>query len=157
MFTLVCSFSFIALYKNVVLQTPPGNAVVLTELGGGVLFENKNSLLFLLGNHDGRTAKRLIESIDKAVTEKVSEIINNSPFMSLLTDGSQARKTGDDKEMMLTRIEKNGNTRLQNISQYLSQYVLQAIILHSIFRSTYVFNDIFAPDVRIWGNWCTGY
>ena len=45
--------------------------------------------------------KRLIESI-RAVTEKVSEIINNSPFMSLLMDSSQARKTGDYKEMMLT-------------------------------------------------------
>lgn len=36
-------------------------------------------------------------------------MLNDAPFMSLLTDGSQARKTGDDKEMILTRIEKNGS------------------------------------------------
>lgn len=28
--------------------------------------------------------------------------------MPLLTDGSQARKTEDDKEMMLARVERNG-------------------------------------------------
>ncbi|XP_057298429.1 uncharacterized protein LOC130629293 isoform X2 [Hydractinia symbiolongicarpus] len=29
-------------------------------------------------------------------------------FFSILTDGSQARKTGNDKGMVLTRTEKNG-------------------------------------------------
>ena len=60
------------------------------------------------GNHDHRTAKKLITSIDQAVREKLQFVLNKSPFMSVLSDGSQARKTGDDKEIVLTRIERNG-------------------------------------------------
>ena len=40
-------------------------------------------------------------AIFQVVTKKCCEIINSKPFFGLLTDGSQARKTGDDKEMVL--------------------------------------------------------
>lgn len=80
----------------------------LHHFGMLIQTQRKNGVKFISGNHNGRTAKALVESIDKAVTEKVRKILNDSPFMSLLTDGSQARKTGDDKEMMLARVERNG-------------------------------------------------
>ena len=40
-------------------------------------------------------------AIFQVVTKKCCEIINSKPFFGLLTDGSQAHKTGDDKEMVL--------------------------------------------------------
>ena len=36
--------------------------------------------------------------------KKCCEIINSKPFFGLLTDGSQAHKTGDDKEMVLLKL-----------------------------------------------------
>ena len=58
--------------------------------------------------NDGRAAKEYISSISQAVTEKCVVILGSKNFMSLLTDGSQARKTLDDKEMVLVRVERNG-------------------------------------------------
>ena len=43
------------------------------------------------------------------IREKVAQILGSSNFMAVLTDGSQARKTGSDKEMVLIRTERNGN------------------------------------------------
>lgn len=62
----------------------------------------------MLGKHDHRTAKELFTSIYKAVTERCRKIISDKPCFALLTDGSQARKTGDDKEMVLIQTEHKG-------------------------------------------------
>ena len=40
--------------------------------------------------------------------EKCCEIIDLKPFLGLLTDRSQARKTGDDKEMVLLKTDYKG-------------------------------------------------
>ena len=50
-------------------------------------------------------------------------MVNNAPFFSLLSDGSQARKTGEDKELLLTRIVRNGTpiyllVNLLNMSEF---------------------------------------
>ena len=34
--------------------------------------------------------------------------MDSKPFFGLLTDGSQARKTGDDKEMVLLKTDYKG-------------------------------------------------
>lgn len=47
-----------------------------------------------------RTAKKLIKLL-KAGYKKITNLLNSS----LLTDSSQARKTKDDKELVLARIE----------------------------------------------------
>ena len=60
------------------------------------------------GKQDGRAAKEYISCITEAVKEKCTAIIASTHFMSLLTDGSQARKSGADKEMVLVRVERNG-------------------------------------------------
>ena len=51
----------------------------------------------LVGQHDHRTAKKLITAIFQVVTKKCYDIIDSKPFFGLLTGGSQARKTVDDK------------------------------------------------------------
>ena len=65
-------------------------------------------IYFVIAKHDEHAAKEYISYLALAVQEKVTGILVKKDFMSLLTDGSQARKTGDDKEMVLLRIEHNG-------------------------------------------------
>lgn len=76
-----------------------------------------------LGRDDSRAAKEFIHSIGVAVKAACEELIRKSPFISLLSDGSQARKTQEDKELMLTRIVRNGAplyllVDLLNMSEY---------------------------------------
>ena len=46
--------------------------------------------------------------IASAIKEKVTKIINDKSFFSILSDGSQARKTKDEKELILVRVEREG-------------------------------------------------
>ena len=57
---------------------------------------------------DHRTTKKLISAIFQVVTKKCCEIIDLKPFSGLLTDGSQAPKTCDDKEMVLVKTDRKG-------------------------------------------------
>ena len=43
-----------------------------------------------------------------AIQEKVAGIVANKKLMAMLSDGSQARKTNDKKELALLAIEKEG-------------------------------------------------
>ena len=60
-----------------------------------------------LGHENGKSRREFISYIADAVKERVAAFLASSHFMSVLTDGSQARKTGSDKEMVLIRIERN--------------------------------------------------
>ena len=62
----------------------------------------------LTGKDDSRSYREFLTAIDKAVTEKVAVIIASSNFFGVLSDGSQARKTQSDKEMVMVRLERNG-------------------------------------------------
>ena len=49
--------------------------------------------------------------------------VQAAPFFTILSDGSQARKTGSEKELVLARIEKDGNVvhfvvALENVDVY---------------------------------------
>ena len=72
-------------------------------------------IYFNTGKCDGKFAKKLMESIQFAVKERLNLIIEKSNFLSILTDGSQARKTGDDKELVLVRAERNGKEIVQKL------------------------------------------
>ena len=86
-----------------------------TVSGGAKGFHKSNhhkSYLFkfsLIGHDDGKTAQEFISYIADAITE-VAIILASAHFMSVLTDGSQARKTGTNKEMVLVRTQRNGNS-----------------------------------------------
>lgn len=43
-----------------------------------------------------------------AITRRISQIISDSECFSLLSDGSQARKSGGEKELVFIRVIKNG-------------------------------------------------
>ncbi|XP_065667917.1 uncharacterized protein LOC136088170 [Hydra vulgaris] len=74
-----------------------------------VEIQKENSIPIVSGTSDGRAAKKFIRSIYSAVLEKSNLILNQSHFYSILPDGSQARKTGVDKELVLLKTTLKGS------------------------------------------------
>ena len=70
--------------------------------------QKQNGVKLIQGKQDGRTAKEFVHCISEAIVEKVAVILASSNFMSVLSDGSQARRTGSEKDLILTRIERGG-------------------------------------------------
>ena len=63
-----------------------------------VLFKKAYSSLSL--------AREYIHYIADAIREKLAGIVAEEKFMAMLSHGSQARKTNDEKELVLLRIEQ---------------------------------------------------
>ena len=57
---------------------------------------------------DNHAVSEYLGSTVTAIDETVTVIMASSHFSSLLSDGSQARKTGSDKELVLIRVERGG-------------------------------------------------
>ena len=70
--------------------------------------QRMNGVRLIDGKDDCKATGEYFDAITKAVTEKVAAVIASKNAMSLLSDGSQARKTKSDKEMVLVRVERNG-------------------------------------------------
>ena len=70
--------------------------------------QKQNGIKLIQGKQDGRAAKEFIHCISAAIQEKVAVVLAGSDFMSVLSDGSQARKTGREKDLILTRVERGG-------------------------------------------------
>ena len=88
-----------------------------------VAAQRENGVRLIEGCDDGCAAKQFINAISTAVKDKVAAILVEKEFVSCLSDGSQARKTGDEMELILTRVERNGLpcyfvTSLALMSQY---------------------------------------
>ena len=56
---------------------------------------------------DGRTGREFSKCVADTVREKCPQIIKQSKFLTLLSDGSQARKTSKEKEQILLRTQRN--------------------------------------------------
>lgn len=67
-----------------------------------------NGVRLVHGKNSSNAAREFVHFIAKATTEKCAGIISGSDFMSILSDGSQARKTNDEKELVLVRVERSG-------------------------------------------------
>ena len=61
-----------------------------------------------LDHENGKSGQEFISYIADAVKERVEAFLTSSDFMSILTDGSHARKARIDKEMVVIRTERNG-------------------------------------------------
>ena len=72
------------------------------------IFFNNLFISIFLGHDNSNTAREFIEYIGKAVIERCASIIQEANFMTFLSYGSQARKTGSDKEMVLSRVMRKG-------------------------------------------------
>ena len=73
-----------------------------------VKVQRKNGVRLIEGHDDGKAAREFIHYIADTISEKTAAILGNSNFMSILTDGSQATKTGSEKGLVLIRTERNG-------------------------------------------------
>lgn len=49
-----------------------------------------------------------MSEIAEAIRETVAVLLCNATAFSILTDGSQPRKTGSEKELVMVRVEKAG-------------------------------------------------
>nr|XP_047135793.1 uncharacterized protein LOC124812788 [Hydra vulgaris] len=63
---------------------------------------------FINRKETGFTGRELIKCCANTVREKCYKILKNCNFFSILSDRSQARKTGKEKELVLVRTERNG-------------------------------------------------
>ena len=73
--------------------------------------QHMNGVHLIDGRDDVKACAQFINCIPKAVSEKVAVILMIKNAMSILSDGSQARKTKTDKEMVLVRVEKCGKLK----------------------------------------------
>ena len=76
----------------------------------GVLIKcmKSNGVRLIERKEDGRSVREFVHCIAAAVQEKTALILGSANFFSILTDGSQARKTKSEKELVLIRTERNG-------------------------------------------------
>lgn len=58
---------------------------------------------------DSHLHLEFLTAINQAVTEKVTVILASAKFFAILSVGSQARKTGNDKELVMIHLERNDN------------------------------------------------
>lgn len=91
-----------------------------------------NDVTLIDGKHDGRPAKEFIKSIYKAVTGKVAVILASKHAMSLFSEGSQARKTGAEKELVLIRMGRNGIYMYCQYCYLLNHWVYCFLIVKSL-------------------------
>ena len=77
-----------------------------------------------LGHENSKSGQEFILYIADAVKERVAAFLASSDFMSILTDVSQARKTGIDKEMFLIRTKRNGEFFVHCCIQIKQKWVL---------------------------------
>ena len=71
--------------------------------------QRMHDVALISGNDDNHAVSEYLGSIFFAgIQEKVAVIMANLHFFSLLSDGSQACRTGSDKELVLIRIERGG-------------------------------------------------
>jgi hypothetical protein len=86
-----------------------------------ILKKNNVPLITKCDNNDA--ASKFIKEINKAVNTKLKMILDSANFFSILSDGSQARKTGSEKELVYIRVVKDGAptylcVALENIDDY---------------------------------------
>ena len=72
-----------------------------------------SSLFLFLFSHSGKDDNcnvcEYLSCITQAILEKVAAVLGRAYFFAVLSaDGSQARKTGSDKELVMVRVERNG-------------------------------------------------
>jgi len=68
----------------------------------------KRFLSFPIGKDDTRDIREYLSCITEAIQEKVAVVLASANFVALLSDSSQTRKTGSEKEMVMVRVERNG-------------------------------------------------
>ncbi|CAM1308543.1 Uncharacterised protein at_DN2367, partial [Pycnogonum litorale] len=70
--------------------------------------QKSNGVQLISGMDNGHAAREFIHEIANAIREKLALIMCSANAFSVLSDGSQARKTGKEKELVLIRLVRGG-------------------------------------------------
>ena len=73
-----------------------------------VKVQKENGVQLIEGKQNEKIAKDLIYCLAEVIKEKLAVILTTKKVFSTLSDGSQARKTGADKELIFVRVERGG-------------------------------------------------
>lgn len=73
-----------------------------------VQVQKANGVQLIQGLDTRDRAKEFVSYIGSSIRNKISKILNEATAFSILSDGSQARKTASEKELILARTVKNG-------------------------------------------------
>ena len=71
-----------------------------------------SGLFLFLFSHSGKddtcNVREYLSRITQAIQEKVVVVVAGAHFFATLSDGSQAQKTGSEKELVMVCVERNG-------------------------------------------------
>ena len=73
-----------------------------------VKVQKENGVRLIQGTDGSAACREFVSELADAIRETVAVLLCNSTAFSLLTDGSQPRKTGSEKELLIVRMEKSG-------------------------------------------------
>ena len=110
----------------------------LSAFETAVKIQKSNGVKLIEGLDSGAKAKEFINYLADSSRRKLLSILTEASFFSILTDGSQARKTGCKKELILARVVRSGESTfycigLQDIDSYgdTTSYNLKLSIDHA--------------------------
>ena len=95
----------------------------LSAFETAVKIQKSNGVKLIEGLDSSAKAKEFINYLADSARRKLLSILTEASFFSILTDGSQARKTGCEKELILARVVRSGESTfycigLQDIDSY---------------------------------------
>ena len=73
-----------------------------------VKVQKENGVRLIEGTDSSKACREFISHIADAIREKVAVLLCSSVAFTILTDGSQPRKTQSEKELVLVRLVKSG-------------------------------------------------
>jgi hypothetical protein len=74
-----------------------------------VNIQKANGVQLISGADASQKAIEFIRDIATSIKQKVGQMMNSSSFLAVLSDGSQARKTNSEKELILIRLVHSGH------------------------------------------------
>lgn len=80
----------------------------LTEFKTLVKCQKVNGVRLIDGCDSSHNAREFVSELADAIREKVASILCSSIAFAVLTDGSQPKKTGSEKELVLVRTVRDG-------------------------------------------------
>lgn len=104
--TTHCHIRQNSLVPHVMMSTKSGfnvlDKIFLTDL------KILQFIIFFTGYDNSHRARELIQCIASTIRQKLNNILSSANAFSVLSDGSQARKTGSEKELVLVRVLRHG-------------------------------------------------
>jgi hypothetical protein len=88
-----------------------------------VKVQKANGVRLLKGIENSKKAQEFISYLGRSVRKKLSSLLSSSNTFASLSDGSQARKTGSEKELVYFRMVRGGipvcyAAALQDVDSY---------------------------------------